>query len=250
MTYLSSEGQGRHARLMIAAGVVLLFLPSMPAATAEPDQPVAALVERVAAAYGGRAVLDRARRLRQAGRTISSMAGAGDGRMRRVFEYPDRLAVEIAGPGAAIERRVLNGALGWRNGVEAAGPMHGAMALQAARLALPLLLLDRAAEVVDLGTAYDVTPAGVRTLGLALGDGLALFIEIDQDSARIQRTRGLLRRGGMAMEFSTDYGDFRVQDGLLVAAREEQRAMGQPAGVTLIDEVDLLDAVASDAFRP
>ena len=235
---------------MITVGMVLSFLSATPVALAGPEEPVPILIDRVATAYGGHAALERSRRLRQTGRTISAAAGAGDGRMRRVFEYPDRLAVEIAGPGEVIERRVLNGALGWRNGVETAGPLRDAMALQAARLALPLLLIDRAAEVVDLGTAYDVDPAGIRTLGLALGDGLALFVEIDRDSARINHTRGLLRRGGMAMEFSTDYGDFRVRDGLLVAGREELRAMGQPAGVTLIDEVDLLDSVASDAFRP
>ena len=52
------------------------------------------------------------------------------------------------------------------------------------------------------------------------------------------------------MTFATDYSGFRQVEGILVAGREDQSAMGQPIGHNLIDQMELLESVPNDLFRP
>lgn len=226
----------------------LTWMPTVQAQNAAVDVP--ALIERVAAAYGGREALSAARSFRQSGATVSYQRGSETGRITRIFQAPDRLRVEIVYPGEAPEVRLLDGERGWNQGREAPPALLDAMRLQAARLDLPMLLLDAGLRVKDLG----YVPAGngriIRTLGLALADHLSLFVEIEVPGYRILRSRGQMRRAGRSMEFGADYSDFRNWAGVLVPAREDQYAMGQPIGHTVIEEFEALAAPDPAAFRP
>lgn len=211
---------------------------------------VATIVSRVVAAYGGEEALNAMRSFRQTGETVSLMGGGAKGRITRVFEAPDRLRVEIDYPGKAPEVRILNGEHGWNQGREAPDSLRDAMRLQAARLDLPLLLLGAGAAVKDLGIAPAEDGRAIKTLGLALADHLAIFVDIEVPGYRIVQSRGQMRQGGIAMEFSAVYSGFREWSGVLLPAREEQYAMGQHIGYTVIEQIEALPDPDPAAFQP
>lgn len=104
------------------------------------------------------------------------------------------------------------------------------MRLQAARLALPLLLADRRAEVRDLGLRD-----GRHILELALTPAMTLSVEIDPATNRIVRSSGK----GKDIEFATNYSDFRSVDGLLFAFAEENFANGTKTAATALTKVEI-----------
>jgi hypothetical protein len=208
-------------------------------------------VDRVVAAYGGEAVLSRAGTVRQTGWTVSLKRGGATAAVTRLFQRPDKLRVEIAFPGERVEVRILDGPRGWRRGAKISGPMHGAMLLQAARIALPLLLLEERAKLEDLGTESGPGGAVLRILRLPLQADLALIVAIEVETGHIVHSRGIISAGDRpVMEFATTYADFRSWNGILVAGREEQYAMGRHVGHTLIEKVEILDSVNPEEFRP
>jgi hypothetical protein len=129
--------------------------------------------------------------------------------------------------------------------------MYSAMLLQAARMALPLLLLEARKDLQDLG--IEAGPGGTqfRILQLALRPDVRLLVAIEVETGRIRHSRGALQLAGQpAMQFATTYDDFRTWNGILFAAREEQFAMGRHVGHTLIEEVEILTDAESEYFRP
>jgi len=214
------------------------------------DDDVAELVDHVIEAYGGEAALYAARSFRQSGETVSFLRGGTKGGIVRTFQAPDRLRVEITYPGEAPEIRVLDGDRGWQMDQEAAPSLVDAMRLQAARLALPLLLRDAGSQVKDLGSVSAGAERRIRSLGLALTDRLALFVDIEVPGYRILSSRGQMRRAGTAMEFGAEYVDFRQWSGVMVAGREEQYAMGQHIGYTVVEKIEILQQPDPAFFRP
>ncbi|MDH3595709.1 MAG: hypothetical protein OEU09_13115 [Rhodospirillales bacterium] len=208
-------------------------------------------VDRVIAVYGGKDALSRARTVRQTGQTVSLTRGGATATLTRVFQRPDKLRVEIAFPGEQVEVRILNGTQGWRRNSEISGPMYKAMLLQAARIAMPLLLLEEMANLKDLGTEAGPGGALFRVLQLPLRSDLALFVLIDVETGRIRHSRGSLYADERPiMEFATTYANFQSWNGILVAGREEQYAMGRHVGHTRIEKVEVLASVAPEDFRP
>lgn len=182
------------------------------------------------------------------------MRAGKEGTIRRVYQRPDRLRVEVTFPGEDTEVRILDGRKGWRQGKEASGAPLDAMVLQAARFALPLSLLDREKELADRGT---VSRDGrtMRVLELPLGGGLILSVEIDPTTGKILRSaaRGTSRAGGdggSPIEFVTDYGDFRTVGGVLYAFREKNFAMGQHTGDTTVETIDTPESLPPGTFKP
>jgi hypothetical protein len=101
-----------------------------------------------------------------------------------------------------------------------------------------------------MGEAVRADGVAVRRLALDLGDGLAIFVEIDPAAARILRSAGVMSAGGAKMDFGAAYAEFRDFGALSLPAREEQSAMGQPTGWTEIDNVELDLPFDRDALRP
>lgn len=212
---------------------------------------VSAFVDRIVTAYGGAASLSQGGVVRQSGHTVSMMRGGATGDLVRLFQPPDKLRVEIVYPDEEPEVRVLDGERGWNKGVEVTAPMHGAMRLQAARMALPLILLDEKAKVMDKGMAKGPNDEDLRVLELPLGRHLVLFVGADPASGRILVSRGQLYLGdGTAMEFATTYSRFETRNGRLFAAKEEQFAMGVYTGFNLIENVEFVDVVGPETFQP
>lgn len=229
---------------------VYLLLALCITGTASADD-LSALLKRTLDTYGGVEALSKVGAVRQRGKVHPKRRHAGEvGKLLRLFQGAERLRIEIAYSSGAQEVRVLDGAHGWRDAVAVSGPLRDSMALQAARLALPRLLNERADALIDRGGRSSGGTAR-RQLELPLGGGLVLVIEIDSENGRILRSIGQLSmNGGAAMEFVTEYSDFREVGGLLFAFRERNFAGGTFTAETVIDTVEILDAPPSDAFAP
>lgn len=213
-----------------------------------PTRDAADAVRRSVDHYGGEEALRKHASFHAEGVVLSLLQGRGN--VVRDFRYPDRLRVVIA-YGPRIETRLWDGKTGWRQGTVVTGPPLDAMVLQAARHALPLLLLDRRGEVVDRGTDT-FEDREVRVLELPLGNTLVVTAEIDAKTGRILRSAGRGGSGGSRggpLEFLTTYTEFRTVDGVLFPVRERNYANGFVTGETILGTVELRD-VPDEAFRP
>ncbi len=243
-----------------ATAVLLAVFFAWPAVSAGADE-VGDLLRKSVDAYGGEKAL-AALVFRETGKLTTTMRGAAAGTITRIYARPDRLRVEVALPGEAPEVRILDGKKGWRQGQEASGMAFDAMVLQAARFALPLNLLERRARLKDRGTVERDGRAR-RVLELPLGGSLSLTAEIDPATGRILRStaKTVGAMGGKSMsvggapaaipvEFATTYADFRKVDGVLFAFREGNFAMGRSTGETLLEKVEILEALPAGALAP
>jgi len=223
-----------------------------PLARARPEEPsLSQVLKRALDAYGGLPELQRRNARVEEGRVTSAMQGGQAGRLSRTFERPRRLRVEIAYPGQEAEVRVLDGARGWRNGIEVSGTVKwAAMVLQAARMDLPRLLAEERVKLVD-GGSVKRDGRRLRAVTLPLGEGMTLTAEIDPETGRILRSSGKMDAGpGMALEFATLYSDFRRVEGVLVPFREANFAQGQRTGDTVLRRAEVLRDTPQGSFRP
>lgn len=231
----------RYTPRVTAAALVAVLL------CAPPPVPVGALVEQVVAAYGGRAALRAAAARVDQGSSTSVLHPGQRGTVRRVLGKGGDLRIEIRFPGSDPEVRVLRRGRGARNGVDITGtPPHLAMVLQAARLNLPLLLLEGVSRIEDLGLR-DRDGATLRVLELPLAGGLLIQAGIDPATGRILRSAGAVS-GPVEMEFATEYQDFRRIQGVLVPFHEVNYAQGTRTGETFLDRVEVLEAPPPGSF--
>ncbi len=211
---------------------------------------VSSLIDKTVAAYGGQKALAKAKQLRQLGKVASTMRGGAEGKLVRIFAYPQRLRVEVTYPQETAEVRVLDTNKGWRGGRPVSGPPLDAMMLQAARLALPMLLVDKKAVLKDAGQ-IEKDGKKLRVLEVPLERGMTMTVFIDPANGHIVRTVGKadVKEMGGTIEFATDYADFRKVDGVLFAFKEATFAMGQHTGNTTLEKVEL-GSNPKNAFAP
>jgi len=239
-----------HPKQIVPFVVCILSFATIAFSAAVASDDIDRLVAQTVKAYGGEKALRNAFAIRHTGQVTSRMRGGVAGSIVREFERPNRLRVVIR-YGSETEDRVYDGKTGWRQGKIVTGPPLDAMVLQAARMDLPLILLDRKRDLVDRGpTAYEGME--VRTLELPLGRGLALAVDIDPASGRIVRSSGSGgdRGGGSPLEFVTRYMDYRMVDGLLHPFREGNSANGFVTGETTLSRVEVLKSLPPGTFRP
>jgi hypothetical protein len=186
------------------------------------------VVSKVMKEYGGQAAWQKVTSLRESG-TVVPVMRKGDGKMTRVWQKPDKLRIEIVYP-TDSEVRVVDGDHGTRNDKEVTGGSLDAMKLQAARLALPSLLVEKRASLKDLGTKDDV-----RSIEIPLSASLTLTVSIDTKTSHILRSSGK----ASGLEFIVDYSDFRRVGGLLFPFAEAGTAQGMPTANTKIDAIEV-----------
>lgn len=220
-----------------------------PPTSAPAAGPIDALVDRVLAAYGGKAALEKVRAYRMEGSVDSAMQGTGA--MVRTFARPDRLRIQLDYPGRP-ETRILDGAKGWRSDASGrAVPVEGfllsSMVLQAARAGLPWVLHERRAS---LKLQPPIQDGRYQGLELPLGGGLTLFAFVELASGRIVRSEGILDVPGMSTTFVAEYADWRAVDGVLFPFHEDNYASGQATGQTTITKVTVNPPLTDADFRP
>ena len=186
------------------------------------------VVSKVMKEYGGEAAWQKVTSLRESG-TVVPVMRKGDGKMTRFWQKPDKLRIEIVYP-TDKEVRVVDGDHGTRNDKEVTGGSLDAMKLQAARLALPFLLVEKRASLKDLGSKDDV-----RSIEIPLSASLTLTLRVDTKTSHILRSSGK----ASGLEFIVDYSDFRRVGGLLFPFAEAGTAQGMPTANTKIDAIEV-----------
>ena len=222
--------------------ILLSFLLGLPAAAAA-EASLAEILARVEAAYGTTAPAA----IRETGTTSSQRRG--EGRLTRLYRAPDHFRIDIAYAGGG-ESRGLAGPRAWAQEQAANPALRGAIVLQAARIGLPWNLLARRAAALDRGSEPGPDGRPRRAVELPLEEGLRLLLEIDPESGRILRPRGLQNVGPSIVEFATEYSDFRRRGERLHAALEQHYAMGRHIGHSTIEQVDYPATIGDDEFLP
>jgi len=223
---------------ILAAGLLWLT----PAASAQAD--VGALLAEVVAAHGGGSTPAAIHE-----RGVTESLRRGKGPVERWWQAPDRFRIEIAYPGAP-ESRLLRGGEAWQQGLPATSAFHGALMLQAARMALPWRLQENAQRVIDLGGGHTIDGKPLRVLEWPVHEGIKVIVEIDPATRLILRSRGVLTINGSSMEFATIYEDYRTVAGRRVAMTERHFAMGQYIGTTVLDSVEFPAVLPAPTFDP
>ena len=209
-------------------------------ATARAD--VGSFLAEVVAAHGGG---ETPAAIHERGSTESPRRGSGP--VERWWQAPDRFRIDIRYPGAP-ESRLLRGAEAWQQGQPAPQALHGAVVLQAARMALPWRLRDNAAQVRDLGALPLANGKQVHSLEWRVQDGIRMIIEIDPESRLIMRSRGILTINNSSMEFATGYENYQTVAGRRIAMTERHFAMGQYIGSTTLENVEFPAVLPAPTF--
>jgi len=241
---LASLASAKHLggmRRIIWLGFVLLGLAT---AAAEDS---GALIDKVVAAYGGSAALEKTAAIREEGRVEASMRVGSSGPIVRTYARDSKLRIQIGEPPKFTEVRVLDGTKGWRNGQESTGVSFEAMVLQAARLDLPWLLLKHKFKLVDKGSV-ERDGRQLRVLELPLENGLLVTAGIDATTGHILFSSGTTKTS--TMTFETAYADFRTVKGILFAFKETNLAQGTKTAETILSKIELLKKAPEDAFKP
>ena len=224
-------------RLLLAAAV-LAFAGAAGAGDLGP------LLERIERAYG---TATPPNTILQRGRTLSH--SRGEGTLLRAYRGAERFRIEIHYR-SGVETRIIDGPTAWQSSKPMSEAFRGALILQAARVALPWNLLAARERLRD-GGEHRIGDARLHLMEMPLGDNLRMVAEIDPESGRILRSRGILTHpGGSEMVFGTVYEDFRTADGRLYAAVEHHYAMGRYIGRSLIESVEYDTPIADGLFRP
>ena len=219
--------------------LALTLLTSGLATAAEPPAPI---FDKLAAVYGATPAA-----IRQTGSTTSKSRGQGV--LQRLFRAPDNFRNEIR-YSSGTEVRILRGPHAWNQATPANAAQRSAVALQAARIALPWNLLALKTTTIDKGIETRADGKTVQLIEFPLEPQLKMIVEIETDSGHIVRSLGVMTVGTQAMEFATRYSDFHSQGGRTFAGREEQFAMGQHIGDSVIDKVDYPDSLPDSSFEP
>jgi len=224
--------------LLAGLVVVLSFCPTA-SAWADDTTPT---LDQVAAVYGARMPAA----IRVTGSIISFRRG--EGQLLRLFKSPDRFRNEVTYASGA-EIRTMVGPLAWNQSKPANPALRSAIALQAARVALPWNLLEKRSSVIDMGRS-EVDGKTIQELEFPLEPTLKMLIQVDTESGHIVQSRGIMLVGERTMEFTTRYSEFRSVAGRTWASHEEQYAMDQHIGHSRIDNVEYLDSLPDSAFAP
>ena len=219
------------------------------ATASDPGAPINVFVGQILAAYGGESLPRRGQVIRQTGRNWSEMHGA-EGRIVREFRWPDYLRVEIDYPDGSSESRLLDGIRIMRDGQPVPPAMASAMRLQLARLSLPMLLAWEAGRLSELAPTRRPDGIEVRRLRVDFDDGLALFAEVDRETARILRTAGVVQLGKESVSFGAEYDRFRFFGGLSWPEKEDLSAMGHGIGSVVLETIEIDPAPARDFLKP
>lgn len=210
-----------------------------------------ALIDKVAAAYGGRASLEQIVAVRQTGRVEPATQSGKPGPISRTFARPLKLRVEVGDPAKPNEVRILNGASGWRNGKESnSGMGYEAMMLQAARLDLPFQLMSHRKELTEKDPE-ELQGKRLRVVQVPVEHGLSILAGIEPKTGHILFSKGTTSAGpsGPTM-FETRYEDFRKTDGLLFAFKEINFAGDTKTAETMLSKIELLKSSPEEAFKP
>jgi hypothetical protein len=229
--------KGHRTPLIITVALVGSALPTIAHGQSVSSDP-GPVVDRVLEAYGGGDAVRSVDSYRQEGMLVTAR-GAAHGQVYRISEGASKLSVLVDYPGRS-EVRLLEEDVAWRGTSPASltpveGPLQGAMALQAARIALPRLLDELRAETELAGPSDE----GMAVLVVRVGQDLLLRVYVEEETNLIVRTESVIESAPAVVGFATNYSDHRSVDGVVFAFREETYASGRHTATSIIESVEL-----------
>ncbi|HEY2325715.1 MAG TPA: hypothetical protein VGJ82_22860 [Thermoanaerobaculia bacterium] len=186
-----------------------------------------AVVAKTIKTYGGEAAWKKVASIHETGTVDSPMSG--EGKMIREWQPGKKLRVDIQ-YAKNHEVRDLDGDKGTHNEKPVTGMGYDAMVLQWARLAIPAMLIEHRAELKDQGEKD-----GLRVIQIPISSTLSVVASIDPKTGYIVRSGS----EGQAMQFVTEYHDYKMSGGLLFAWREENSAQGMHTATTTLSAIEV-----------
>lgn len=179
------------------------------------------LLDQMISSYGGAKTLEKLNKPYKQVWELNAVSRNAKGNDTRYIALPSKLKVELTYPNNS-ETRILDGDQGLKiydksKHVEAKGPALDAMRLQRMRLYSPLLLKGRVANIKlsDKNDHYCLT--------LSEGGLIAEYF-VNKQTNLIDTVVGTLQMGGMKMQFRTEYGDYKMEDGVMLPHQEVKYA--------------------------
>lgn len=216
--------------------VIAVALASFAAAASAAGPDTAAILDRVADAYGGREALTAVEGFTAHGKVLS-LADGLTGKLQLELSLNGDLRSEIRYP-HRTETRILAGTMAWSGGEHAQRPaerdMNISMRLQYHRLVAPFELA--ATDAGDL-VREDPSPEGYVRLRRDWGASSRTIYEIDPETWRVVRTRGEIGEGDGVLLFETESNDFREVDGIWFPFRMTTTVSGHTAAETILDRL-------------
>jgi hypothetical protein len=241
--------------LLLFVGVgVLLFLSSCSNEGSKASDERLVLLNSVIEAHGGEENLKKLARYKVIW-FMGETARGVKGKDTRFIEPPSRLRVELDYVDGTGELRVVNndeGMKAYRSEAGevktsiATGPQLMGMKLQRMRFIDPLSLRGKI-DNLTIEEAED----GSKVI-LLIEDGLEGRYFVGKDSGLIERFVGTLKMGEKAMDFRTEYSDFKAMNGVMMAHVEAKFAGDvNTANLTLREVVFVEDAgeTGAELFR-
>ncbi len=229
--------------------VVALVVPILaPAAAAEgPD--VSGLLQKVGEAYGGPEVLAECPGFRARGKILSLVDGM-NGAVAISLSLEGAMRVEVRYPNRA-ETRILSGKLAWDGGRRRQTPsehsMGSSIRLQFHRLAAPFELVGADPKLFQVD---GVSEEGWIRLRRDWPGDLYTIYEIEAETGRIRRTRGVIVSEDGDLEFVSESYDFREVDGLQFPFRTTTWVGEHVAAETILDRITIGGDFAPTTFVP
>lgn len=220
-----------------------------PSAYAAGDDEIPRLLDRVAAAHGGREALVAFPGFRVRAK-ILSIADGMNGKLRLAVSLDGSLRADIVYPNRK-EVRILSGDLAWNGNPReqkfASTAMARSMQLQYHRLVAPFELAE--ADPADFRTTGS-SSEGWTLLRRDWTDELSMTYEVDPATGRIPRVTGIVRAGDEELEFVTESSDFREVEGILFPFRTTTIVSGEVAAETILDDVTVVHEFSREIFLP
>lgn len=196
--------------------------------------------------YGGKENLKKLDSWKAAWQIESSAKGE-TGTDTRSISLPGKLRVELKYANSS-ELRIINGDKGYRGFsgsplLPASGPPLEAMKLQRMRMYTPLTLLEKKKNLtVD-------EEGGFKVITLKQG-GITGKYFVNPASMRIERFIGRMEMNGQAMEFKTEYSDFKTIEGVILHHKEIKYAGSVNTAVMALKEAKLGEKFDPSVFGP
>jgi hypothetical protein len=232
----------------LLVGMIALLSVSA-AASSKPDT-AQGWMQRVIAAYGGRAALEQVHTLVYEGRIVALMRG-GRGTETISLQRPRRMRVTIRYRRFG-EQRILNGDAVWRGfgaGFEkSSGPARLAVIYQYKQFDLPMGLLDGHYRVTLGQEERDGRTYPVLLLNDA--EGPPMRVTIDPDTALIRRVSGIFRMQGQSTRLAVAYRDYRKVGKIPLPYRLVNYAGGMKIAEARFNRVEVNAKLPAGLFHP
>ncbi len=199
--------------------MLLVLLPSCRAHASQSPQ-TTKLRDNILEAYGGSERLSQIQSVAAEG-SITAIVRGDSGLYRRAWRKDGKLLVDIQYM-RSRETRILNGQRTLR-GVDGkiedvSGPGAAAMIYQYNEISMPFALLDETFEIEIRGRDM-VDGVDVRVLRCTSRSGNRLDLFVSETTHRIMKARGSFSVNGRPATLSSEYGNFRFVQGILLPFR-------------------------------